>query len=201
MKRIYLIDCPGVVPPNTNDTEEDILLRGVVRVENVDNPEQYVEAVLKRVKPKHIERTYAVKGYANATEFLDLLARKGGRLLRGGEADLDGVAKMVINDFLRGKVPWFTDPPSAEGTEGKSETVEGKQVESGVGLDGRKGALGEMRSGKRKRDVMEEEAVELEEEVHDEEDVTAARDLEEDDGSSDEYDEGEEGSDPEKDSE
>ncbi|KKA22863.1 GTP-binding family protein, partial [Rasamsonia emersonii CBS 393.64] len=31
MRRIYLIDCPGVVPPNPNDTEEDILLRGVVR--------------------------------------------------------------------------------------------------------------------------------------------------------------------------
>ena len=42
MKRIYLIDCPGVVPANENSSDEDILLRGVVRVENVSNPEQYV---------------------------------------------------------------------------------------------------------------------------------------------------------------
>ncbi|PBP23645.1 nucleolar GTP-binding protein 2 [Diplocarpon rosae] len=40
MKRIYLIDCPGVVPPSSTDTPQDILLRGVVRVENVENPEQ-----------------------------------------------------------------------------------------------------------------------------------------------------------------
>ena len=46
MRRIYLIDCPGIVPPNQNDTPEDLLLRGVVRVENVDNPEQYIPAVL-----------------------------------------------------------------------------------------------------------------------------------------------------------
>ena len=46
MRRIYLIDCPGIVPPNQNDTPEDLLLRGVVRVENVENPEQYIPAVL-----------------------------------------------------------------------------------------------------------------------------------------------------------
>ena len=199
MKRIYLIDCPGVVPPNTNDTEEDILLRGVVRVEAVEYPEQYIGAVLRRVKPKHIERTYAVKGYGGPTEFLEMLARKGGRLLRGGEPDLNGVSKQVINDFLRGKLPWFTEPPVAEGKEDSSGVAGEKHVESGVGLEGRKGALGEMRSGKRKRDVMEEEAVEVEEEADAVEDVKAGRDLEEDDGSSDEYDEGEEGSDPQKD--
>ncbi|KAL1964602.1 hypothetical protein VTN77DRAFT_6776 [Rasamsonia byssochlamydoides] len=138
MRRIYLIDCPGVVPPNNNDTEEDILLRGVVRVENVHNPEQYIPGVLKRVQPRHIERTYEVKGYADATEFLSLLARKGGRLLRGGEPDLDGVAKMVINDFLRGKLPWFTPPP--QGTEAEDDKIEGRE-----------GRLGEM-TRKRKRD-------------------------------------------------
>jgi len=40
-----------------------------------------------------------------------VLARKSGRLLRGGDPDVDAVAKMVLNDFLRGKVPWFTPPP------------------------------------------------------------------------------------------
>ncbi|KAG8533194.1 GTPase required for pre-60S ribosomal subunit nuclear export and maturation [Bacidia gigantensis] len=131
MKRIYLIDCPGVVPPNQGDSPEDILLRGVVRVENVENPEQYIATVLKRVKPQHIERTYEIKNYNSPTEFLELLARKGGRLLKGGEADVDGVAKMVLHDFLRGKIPWFTPPPMPEGQEEK-------------GIEGRKGQLGEM---------------------------------------------------------
>lgn len=140
MKRIYLIDCPGVVPPNQNDSEEDILLRGVVRVENVHNPEQYIPAVLKKVQPRHIERTYEIKDFdGDAIEFLSILARKGGRLLRGGEPDLDGVAKMVINDFLRGKIPWFTPPPFNEGNEDEK-------------IEGREGRLGEM-SKKRKRDI------------------------------------------------
>ncbi|KAE8344135.1 hypothetical protein BDV24DRAFT_127464 [Aspergillus arachidicola] len=142
MKRIYLIDCPGVVPPNQNDTPEDILLRGVCRVENVENPEQYIPAVLKRVQPRHLERTYGVRGSDDPLEFLAVLARKGGRLLRGGEPDLDGVAKMVINDFLRGKIPWFTPPPHTPGEEGEK-------------VNGREGRLGEM-GRKRKLDAVSE---------------------------------------------
>ncbi|KAK5204569.1 GTPase required for pre-60S ribosomal subunit nuclear export and maturation [Exophiala xenobiotica] len=143
MRRIYLIDCPGVVPPSQGDTEEEILLRGVVRVENVENPAQYVEAVLRRTQTRHIEKTYELQASEwndDPVEFLSILARKGGRLLKGGEPDLDGVAKMVLNDFLRGKIPWFSPPPNKEGTEAG---------ESAEGFEGREGRLGEM-PGKRK---------------------------------------------------
>ncbi|KAF2151947.1 nucleolar GTP-binding protein 2 [Myriangium duriaei CBS 260.36] len=150
MKRIYLIDCPGVVPPNMGDTEEDILLRGVVRIENVENPEQYVAAAMRKVKRHHLERTYDVKNWTNATEFLEVLARKGGRLLKGGEADMDGVAKMVLNDFLRGKIPWFTPLPA--NTEAAAD-----------GVEGRDGRLGEMTSKKRKRDGADEDGEEVSE--------------------------------------
>lgn len=111
MKRIYLIDCPGVVPPSSTDTPTELILRGVVRVEKVEHPEQYIAAVLDRVKRHHMEKTYDLVGWQNAIEFLEALARKSGRLLRGGEPDLDGVAKMVLNDFMRGKIPWFTPAP------------------------------------------------------------------------------------------
>ena len=79
-------------------------------------------------------------------EFLELLARKGGRLLKGGEPDVDGVAKMVLNDFMRGKIPWFHPAPAIEGTE------------DGPLTEGREGRLGEMRI-KRKRDEAESTVV------------------------------------------
>ena len=147
MKRIYLIDCPGVVPPNPNDSEEDILLRGAVRVENVEAPDQYIDAVLRRTKPQYIERTYGVRGWSSSTEFLEMMARKSGRLLKGGEADVAGVARMVLHDFLRGKLPWFTPPPLLPGQEAGKE---------GVGIEGREGRLGEM-GRKRKREGSEQD--------------------------------------------
>jgi nuclear GTP-binding protein len=139
MKRIYMIDCPGIVPPNQDDTDEDLLLRGSVRVENVEYPAQYIEAVLRRVQPRHLQRTYDIHDYEDGVMFLEQLCRKSGRLLKGGEADIDGAAKMVLNDWIRGKIPWFTPPPFKEGEE------------SAPVKEGREGRLGEM-SKKRKRD-------------------------------------------------
>jgi nuclear GTP-binding protein len=142
MKRIYMIDCPGIVPPNQNDTDQDLLLRGSVRVENVEYPAQYIEEVLKRVQPRHLQRTYDIKASDyndDAVAFLELLCRKSGRLLKGGEADIDGAAKMVLNDWIRGKLPWFTPPPYKEGDD-----------VSGPINPKREGLMGEM-SKKRKR--------------------------------------------------
>jgi nuclear GTP-binding protein len=134
-RRIYLIDCPGVVPPNPNDTPEQILLRGVVRVENVENPAQYIQTALGMCQRRHIDRTYELGPWTNADEFLELMARKTGKLLKGGEADMDAVAKMVLNDFLRGRIPWYVAPP-------RRETKEGEVVDEKI--EGRKGRLGEM---------------------------------------------------------
>ena len=170
MKRIYLIDCPGVVPPSQNDSPEDILLRGVVRVENVQNPEQYIAAVLARTKPQHLQKTYDVKDFTSPGDFLEILARKGGRLLKGGEADMDGVAKMVLNDFLRGKIPWYTPPPKAG-------------MEEGRGVEGRKGALGEMGKVELPRTLGERGTVD-----HDEVDAIMEEDMFE--GFGDDSDEG-----------
>uniref|UniRef100_A0A4E9EN25 Nucleolar GTP-binding protein 2 n=1 Tax=Gibberella zeae TaxID=5518 RepID=A0A4E9EN25_GIBZA len=144
MKRIYLIDCPGIVPPSTTDTPTDLVLRGVVRVEKVEHPEQYIQSLLNRVKKHHMEKTYELKGWDNSTEFLELLARKAGRLLRGGEPDLDGVAKMVLNDFMRGKIPWFTPPPKSEG-------------EADTKVGNREGRLGEMPRKRKQEEAVDDE--------------------------------------------
>lgn len=50
MRHIFLIDCPGVVYP-TGDTQAEIVLKGVIRMENLKDPEFYIEHILQRVKP------------------------------------------------------------------------------------------------------------------------------------------------------
>lgn len=54
MKRIFLIDCPGVVYHRTNDSESDAVLKGVVRVEGLEDATQHVAPVLERVKPEYL---------------------------------------------------------------------------------------------------------------------------------------------------
>ena len=49
---------------------------------------------MAKVKQHHLERTYELKGWKDSVEFLELLARKSGRLLKGGEPDVDAIAKV-----------------------------------------------------------------------------------------------------------
>merc|ERR1719228_2900371 len=48
MKKIYLIDCPGVVPPGKGESDVEKVLRGVVRTEHLENPEDYVLEILNK---------------------------------------------------------------------------------------------------------------------------------------------------------
>ncbi|XP_051577874.1 nucleolar GTP-binding protein 2 [Myxocyprinus asiaticus] len=113
MRRIFLIDCPGVVYPS-EDSETDIVLKGVVQVEKIRNPEDHIRAVLERAKSEYIQKTYRIPSWSSAEDFLEKLAFRTGKLLKGGEPDLPTVSKMVLNDWQRGRIPFFVKPPGGE---------------------------------------------------------------------------------------
>lgn len=121
MRRIYLIDCPGIVPASAQDAETTKVLKGVVRVENLSSPSEHIPALLARVRPVYLTRTYDLPPNPagedapwEAEKFLEILARKSGKLLKGGEPDRETVSKMVLNDWIRGKIPFFVRPPERE---------------------------------------------------------------------------------------
>ncbi|KAF5905815.1 nucleolar GTP-binding protein 2 [Clarias magur] len=113
MRRIFLIDCPGVVYPS-EDSESDIVLKGVVQVEKIRNPEDHIGAVLERAKAEYIQKTYHIPSWSSAEDFLEKLAFRTGKLLKGGEPDMPTVSKMVLNDWQRGRIPFFVKPPGPE---------------------------------------------------------------------------------------
>jgi nuclear GTP-binding protein len=116
-RKIYLIDCPGVVHGSGNETDEEKVLKGVVRVEMVDQPSDYIPAVMSRVKKEYMGRTYRLPkpwDWATTSDFLERVARQSGKLMKGGEPDLNTVGKMILNDWQRGKIPYFSTPPGCE---------------------------------------------------------------------------------------
>nr|XP_006631586.1 PREDICTED: nucleolar GTP-binding protein 2 [Lepisosteus oculatus] len=123
MRRIFLIDCPGVVYPS-GDTETDIVLKGVVQVEKIKNPEEHIGAVLERAKTEYIQKTYRIDTWESAEDFLEKLAFRSGKLLKGGEPDMQTVSKMVLNDWQRGRIPYFVKPPVGE-SEGEPQANPG----------------------------------------------------------------------------
>ncbi|KAJ4778406.1 Nucleolar GTP-binding protein 2 [Rhynchospora pubera] len=115
-KRIFLIDCPGVVYHN-NDSETDIVLKGVVRVTNLQDAAEHIGEVLQRVKKEHLQRAYKIDDWADENDFLVQLSKSSGKLLKGGEPDLMTAAKMVLHDWQRGKIPFFVPPPQEGGVD------------------------------------------------------------------------------------
>jgi len=115
MKRIFLIDCPGVVYDAANtETDTDKVLKGVVRVELVPDPEQYIPCLMERVKVEHLSKTYGIESWEDSEDFLSQLGAKNGKLLKGGDADISLCARMVLNDWQRGKIPYYKSPPGFE---------------------------------------------------------------------------------------
>uniref|UniRef100_A0A8C5AX58 Nucleolar GTP-binding protein 2 n=1 Tax=Gadus morhua TaxID=8049 RepID=A0A8C5AX58_GADMO len=113
MRRIFLIDCPGVVYPS-EDSESDIVLKGVVQVEKIKHPEEHIPAVLERAKPEYIQKTYRIPTWSSPEDFLEKLAFRTGKLHKGGEPDIVTVSKMVLNDWQRGRIPFFVKPPGPD---------------------------------------------------------------------------------------
>lgn len=112
-KRIFLIDCPGVVYHN-HDSETDIVLKGVVRVANLQDASEHIGEVLRRVKKDYLKRAYKLQDWTDDNDFLCQLCKISGKLLKGGEPDLMTAAKMVLHDWQRGRIPFFVPPPEAD---------------------------------------------------------------------------------------
>lgn len=107
--KIYLIDCPGIVP-FTN--ERDAVLRGAVRIENIEDPELCVEEIIKKAS-ESVKKTYSLD-FVDCDDFLDKIAIRFGKLLKDGERDTSSAAKIVLHDWCRGKIRYFVEPPKNE---------------------------------------------------------------------------------------
>jgi len=118
-KKIYLLDCPGIVPPTVSDFNSDCakVLKGVVRAERLATPADYIDEVVSRVKRPYLLQRYKLPPdttWEDSLEFLTVLGKKMGKLLKGGDADCQTAARIVLYDWQRGRIPYFCPPPEDE---------------------------------------------------------------------------------------
>lgn len=111
-KNIKLLDSPGIVFDDAD--VEGVLLRNCVNVDSLSDPPTAVAALLKRCDSQDLMMIYALPRFdpADVQGFLALLARKMGKLLRGGVPDRNSAARVLLRDWNTGKVPFYTKPPS-----------------------------------------------------------------------------------------
>lgn len=115
--KIKLLDCPGIV---FDDSDTDrLLLRNCINPESVQDPVQAVQVLLEQCDPEQLSRVYKLHSRdhnkavftKNSHEFLHLVAKMSGKLGKGGVPDRQAAAKMVLQDWNRGKIPFYVQPP------------------------------------------------------------------------------------------
>ncbi|KAL2091305.1 hypothetical protein ACEWY4_013568 [Coilia grayii] len=109
-KHIKLLDCPGIVM-TTSTSDAAMILRNCVKIEQLVDPLPAIEAILRRCNKTQIMEHYGVPDFHTAHEFLALLARRQGKLRKGGLPDSDKAAKSVLMDWTGGRISYFTHPP------------------------------------------------------------------------------------------
>ncbi|KAJ5562856.1 hypothetical protein N7535_002699 [Penicillium sp. DV-2018c] len=124
---IMLCDCPGLVFPNFATTKAELVVNGVLPIDQQREFTGPAGIVAKRI-PKHfIEQVYGVKlrmrpieeggtGVPTASEILRAYARARGFSTQGmGQPDESRAARYVLKDYVNGKLLWVNPPPVAEG--------------------------------------------------------------------------------------
>ncbi|KAF9005046.1 P-loop containing nucleoside triphosphate hydrolase protein [Cyathus striatus] len=113
-----IIDSPGVVfddddfDDGKGNKKGSVLLRNVVKVEDVEDPIAVVEEIVTRTNPATLRKIYNLPEYSSILEFLTMMALSNGRLLKGGTPDLNAAARQVLSDWNHQKIPYFSEPPT-----------------------------------------------------------------------------------------
>lgn len=108
--RIRIIDSPSLVV-SPNNPPVTLFMRSAFQTD--DDHVNNVNSILKHCDKQEVMLWYDVPDYRNPREFLNLLARKRGLLKKKAEVDLEGAAKLFLNDWMGARLCYYTQPPAA----------------------------------------------------------------------------------------
>jgi len=121
-KNIVLLATPAVVQ-TPEDQPDSLILRSVVRVEDIADPIRPVTALLKLIEKSEILKFYRIGDFKTTEEFLGQVARKRGFQQAAGVGNtfVLRAARAVLRDYMGGRLRFHTTPPAAEDLYGSEE--------------------------------------------------------------------------------
>lgn len=128
-KNIRLIDSPGVVfdDYDTSNLGASAILRNGIDADSINDPIPAIQELLERCTMESLMMTYNVPAFPRGVDgvmtFLAMVARTKGRVLKGGIPDKTMAARLVIKDWNKGKIPYYSVPPNANDNKSSSSDV------------------------------------------------------------------------------
>ncbi len=101
-KKMYLLDTPGVFPYKEKDEAKHARIAAKTFT-NLKDPEGSAMELIKEF-PFPIENYYGVNHTPDPEEILEAIAVKLKRLRKGGVPDLNAAARIILQDWQKGKI-------------------------------------------------------------------------------------------------
>lgn len=107
--QIELLDTPGVLWPKFEDdkTALNLAFTGAIKDEVMDNEHLALKLVEKLQKdyPQMLKERYKLdEVFEDPLDTLNLIAKKRGTLIKGGEIDYNRIANILLDEFRGGKI-------------------------------------------------------------------------------------------------
>ena len=112
-KDIELLDSPGILWPKfDDDTAYNLASLTAIKEEvlPINQVINYILNTLYKLYPKKLEERYGITLYNDDlfVETLDIIGKKRGCLIKGGEIDYDKVFNIILNDIKNGYIKEIT---------------------------------------------------------------------------------------------
>ena len=112
-KDIELLDSPGILWPKfDDDTAYNLASLTAIKEEvlPINQVINYILNTLYKLYPKKLEERYGITNYNDDlfVETLDIIGKKRGCLIKGGEIDYDKVFNIILNDIKNGYIKEIT---------------------------------------------------------------------------------------------
>mmetsp|Transcript_43759 Transcript_43759/g.70064 ORF Transcript_43759/g.70064 Transcript_43759/m.70064 type:complete len:446 (+) Transcript_43759:474-1811(+) len=115
-KKVKLIDSPGVLFQDStqNKTSSRLILRNCLNPADIEDAIQPVTALLAQCNNEQLMFLYKIARFETPTEFLVAVAQKRGKLGKGGIPDQQAAARLILQDWNAGKIPYYVLPPKTK---------------------------------------------------------------------------------------
>jgi len=133
-EELCLCDCPGLVFPSFVFTKADLVLNGILPVDQMRDHIPPLDLLVQQLPVKILESTYGINiqrslnnngpnPLPSGEDFVSSYAKMRGYMTSSGQPDCPRASRYIIKDYLKGKLLYCHRPPGMHG-----DTFEDAQV-------------------------------------------------------------------------
>ncbi|XP_073054834.1 GTPase LSG1-2-like [Primulina eburnea] len=143
-EKFTLCDCPGLVFPSFTSSRYHMIASGVLPIDRMTEHREAVQVVANQVPRSVIEDVYKIslpqpKAHESqsrpplAAEFLRSYCASRGYVASSGLPDETRAARLILKDYINGKLPHFEKPPGTSDHMDDSEVAATTAISSEMG--------------------------------------------------------------------